>query len=244
MHLRPIFWMLPSAFSSIVVSPPAMLPFVGCESDRSDVLWRLIDLLVAVEHAHEVGAHVDRRGSAPRRSARRRSARSSRRTPACIRPRRACRTRRRPSGSRRSRTSCPIRRTSSTPTAPASAHSSRTFSLAHCTYSFATFDARMIVSWSPCSSMPKPVTGLPVAAMPSTTRLVHWSSMPMTTTAATFGFAPVPISVRKWCARSRRTPARPPRRRRARPAGASRQGRDRGRRARRARSRPWWCGRA
>ena len=43
----------------------------------------------------------------------------------------------------------------------------------------------------------KPVTGLPVLAMPSTTRFVHWSSMPMTTTAATFGFEPVPISVRK-----------------------------------------------
>jgi hypothetical protein len=36
----PIFWMLPSAFSSIVVRPPAMLPLVGCESDRSSVLWR------------------------------------------------------------------------------------------------------------------------------------------------------------------------------------------------------------
>src|SRR5260221_2504213 len=41
-HLRPIFWMLPSAFSSIVVRPPAMLPLVGCESDRSLVLWRLM----------------------------------------------------------------------------------------------------------------------------------------------------------------------------------------------------------
>ena len=35
--------------------------------------------------------------------------------------------------------------------------------------------------------MPNPATGLPVVAMPSTTRLVHSSSMPMTTTAATFG---------------------------------------------------------
>ncbi len=42
MHLRPIFWMLPSAFSSMVVRPPAMLPLVGCESDRSLVLWRLM----------------------------------------------------------------------------------------------------------------------------------------------------------------------------------------------------------
>jgi hypothetical protein len=39
-HLRPIFWMLPSAFSSIVVRPPAMFPLVGCESERSEVLWR------------------------------------------------------------------------------------------------------------------------------------------------------------------------------------------------------------
>ena len=45
----------------------------------------------------------------------------------------------------------------------------------------------MIVSWSPCSSMPKPATGLPVAAIPSTTFFVHCSSMPMTTTAATLG---------------------------------------------------------
>ena len=39
-HFLPIFWMLPSAFSSIVVRPPAMLPLVGCESDKSLVLWR------------------------------------------------------------------------------------------------------------------------------------------------------------------------------------------------------------
>ena len=42
MHFLPIFWMLPSAFSSMVVRPPAILPLVGCESDRSLVLWRLI----------------------------------------------------------------------------------------------------------------------------------------------------------------------------------------------------------
>ena len=41
-HFLPIFWMLPSAFSSIVVKPPAMLPLVGCESERSEVLWRLM----------------------------------------------------------------------------------------------------------------------------------------------------------------------------------------------------------
>src|SRR5258706_4782318 len=42
-HLRPIFWILPSAFSSMVVRPPAMLPLVGCESTRSLVLWRVVD---------------------------------------------------------------------------------------------------------------------------------------------------------------------------------------------------------
>jgi hypothetical protein len=41
-HFLPIFWMLPSAFSSMVVRPPAMLPLVGWLSDRSVVLWRLI----------------------------------------------------------------------------------------------------------------------------------------------------------------------------------------------------------
>ena len=48
----------------------------------------------------------------------------------------------------------------------------------------------------------KPVTGLPVFLMPSTMRLVQSSSMPITTTAATFGFDPVPISVRKNRSRS------------------------------------------
>src|SRR4029077_3884971 len=38
LHSRPIFSRLPSAFSSIVVRPPAMLPLVGCESERSSVL--------------------------------------------------------------------------------------------------------------------------------------------------------------------------------------------------------------
>ena len=38
-----------------------------------------------------------------------------------------------------------------------------------------------------------PTTGLPVFAMPSTTRPVQLGSMPITTAAATLGFAPVPI---------------------------------------------------
>ena len=41
-HFLPIFWMLPSAFSSMVVSPPSILPFVGWLSDRSDVLFASI----------------------------------------------------------------------------------------------------------------------------------------------------------------------------------------------------------
>ena len=36
--VRPIFCRLPNAFSSMVVRPPAMLPLVGCDSDRSLVL--------------------------------------------------------------------------------------------------------------------------------------------------------------------------------------------------------------
>src|ERR1017187_3316385 len=33
----PSFSMLPNAFSSMVVSPPRMLPFVGCDSERSSI---------------------------------------------------------------------------------------------------------------------------------------------------------------------------------------------------------------
>ena len=59
-----------------------------------------------------------------------------------------------------------------------------------------------MVSWSPCCSMPKKATGLPVAAMASATFFAHWSSMQITITAATLGLAPVPISVRKCSSRS------------------------------------------
>src|SRR5258707_7152855 len=52
-HLRPIFWMLPSAFSSMVVRPPAMLPLVGWESERSLVLWRFMDPLLRAEKKWE-----------------------------------------------------------------------------------------------------------------------------------------------------------------------------------------------
>ena len=66
-----------------------------------------------------------------------------------------------------------------------------------------------MVAMSPWPSMPKPTTGLPVLAMPSTTRPVQPSSMPMTTTAATFGLEPVPISVRKCRSRSAPNCSRP-----------------------------------
>ena len=54
-----------------------------------------------------------------------------------------------------------------------------------------------MVVMSPFPSIANPATGLPVFAMPSTTRPVQPGSMPMTTHAATFGLAPVPIRVRK-----------------------------------------------
>src|ERR1700744_987876 len=73
------------------------------------------------------------------------------------------------------------------------AHSSRCSSEAQCRYSLATYDARAIVAISPWPSLPKPVTGFPVLAMPSTTRFVQPSSIPITTTAATFGLEPMPI---------------------------------------------------
>src|SRR6202020_1870711 len=78
-----------------------------------------------------------------------------------------------------------------------SGHSTRTFSDAKCTNSLAWRDAAATVAMSPFPSMEKPATGLPVLAMPSTTFWVHSGSMPMTTQAATLGFAPVPIMVRK-----------------------------------------------
>ncbi len=81
-------------------------------------------------------------------------------------------------------------------------HSTRCRAVAYCTNSLAALEARMMVSWSPWPSMPKPTTGLPVLAMPSTTFLVQPSSMPITTTAATLGLLPAPIRVRKCRSRS------------------------------------------
>jgi hypothetical protein len=69
--------------------------------------------------------------------------------------------------------------------------------------------ARSWVRRSPWPSIQNPSTGLPDAAMPSTTRAVQFGSMPTTTAAATFGFAPVPISVRKVSSRSSPNCSRP-----------------------------------
>ena len=90
-----------------------------------------------------------------------------------------------------------------------SGHSTRTFSEAKCTNSLALRDAAATVAMSPFPSMEKPATGLPVLAMPSTTFWVHSGSMPMTTQAATLGFAPVPIMVRKCSSRSSPNCSRP-----------------------------------
>ena len=50
----PIFSRLPSAFSSIVVRPPSMLPLVGWTSDRSSTLCGLDDVvLVGLPHAYQ-----------------------------------------------------------------------------------------------------------------------------------------------------------------------------------------------
>src|SRR3989338_5490707 len=62
-----------------------------------------------------------------------------------------------------------------------SEHSSRCFSDAHCTNSRALREAEAIVLMSPLRSIEKPATGLPVLDTPSTTRLVHSGSMPITT---------------------------------------------------------------
>ena len=71
-HFLPIFWMLPSAFSSMVVSPPAMLPLVGWESDQIAGLVPLDHFLVAVEHGHEFFCDLGRAAALRPPGARRR----------------------------------------------------------------------------------------------------------------------------------------------------------------------------
>ena len=59
------------------------------------------------------------------------------------------------------------------------------------------FGAFIIVSMSPLLSIWKPSTGFPVSAIASTIFFVHLGSIPITITAATLGFLPVPIIVLK-----------------------------------------------
>src|SRR3712207_4094842 len=66
-------------------------------------------------------------------------------------------------------------------------HSAGGSSEAYWTNAMALREAAAIVAISPFCSMAKPATGFPVSAMPSTTRPVHDGSIPITTTAATFG---------------------------------------------------------
>src|ERR1700755_937425 len=72
------------------------------------------------------------------------------------------------------------------------AHSSRSSSEARCRNSLALCEALAMMAMSPWPSMPKPTTGLPVLAMPSTTRPVQPASMPLATTGAQVGLAPLP----------------------------------------------------
>ena len=83
-----------------------------------------------------------------------------------------------------------------------SAQGSRCSSVAWCTNSLARHDAARMVSRSPCCSIENSATGLPVSRMPSAITRVHSGSMPITTQAATLGFEPVPITVRKCRSRS------------------------------------------
>ena len=80
--------------------------------------------------------------------------------------------------------------------------SSLCFSDAQIENSWAFFETLAIVSISPTPSILKPSTGFPVVAIASTILFVHLGSIPITITAATFGFFPVPIIVLKWSSKS------------------------------------------
>ena len=88
-------------------------------------------------------------------------------------------------------------------------HSSLCFSDAHIENSCAFFETFAIVSISPTPSILKPSTGFPVFAIASTILFVHFGSIPITITAATFGFFPVPIIVLKCNSKSAPNWSRP-----------------------------------
>ena len=73
---------------------------------------------------------------------------------------------------------------------------SRPISDASCKKIWATRAASAMTWRSPLPSIEKEATGLPDLAIPLATRSVHFGSIPMTTTAATFPLSPVPIRVR------------------------------------------------
>jgi hypothetical protein len=81
---------------------------------------------------------------------------------------------------------------------------SRVISLASCIICAARREAISSTRRSPCRSIANPATGLPAAPIPLAISSVQFGSIPITTAAATFGFAPVPISV--WKKRSRSAP--------------------------------------
>ena len=199
--LEPIFWKFPKAFSSIVVSPPAIFPAVGWLSDKSFVasfnIKSLYELQVFINlswasfvlplFAHTVSAPVNSEVS----------------------PKHKCT----PSGSSLS-IKFPTVGLDARPDVVSDSphftdihkslmgHSSLCFSDAHIENSCAFFETFAIVSISPTPSILKPSTGFPVLAIASTILFVHLGSIPTTITAATFGFFPVPIIVLKWSSKS------------------------------------------
>src|SRR3972149_3154160 len=197
----PIFSRFPNAFSSIVVSPPAMLPLVGWLSERSFVLNCSMTSLYALQAARNF---LPTSGVSPRDAQTCSAPVISDVSPKqLVTPKGSSLSIRLPTVGFDARPEV----VSDSPhlteiQRSRMSHSSRRRSDADWMNSFAFRDAFSIVRRSPLPSIAKPPPGLPVFAMPSTPRPAQPGSMPMTTTAATLGLAPVPISVRKGGSRS------------------------------------------
>ena len=212
-HSRPIFSMLPSAFSSIVVRPPAMLPLVGC--DVGEVVG-----LVRLDHVVLVGLSNMLYHLSPTSGVAARALRRCARAPVIsdVSPKTAVDARADQlvehvadgRAGRRARWSCRTRRTWWRPTVPSMSHSSRCSSDAHCTNSLAV--ARGLGDGRRCRRGPRSRSRPPACRSwrcPRRRAAVQPSSMPITTTAATLGLEPVPISVRKCRSRSSPNCSRP-----------------------------------
>ena len=199
--LDPIFWKFPKAFSSIVVNPPAIFPAVGWLSDRSLVasfkmksLYEL-QVFINLSWASLVLPLLAQTFSAPVNSD--------------VSPKQ----RWTPKGSSLS-IKFPTVGFDANPDVVSDSphfteihksligHSSLCFSEAHIENSWAFLETFAIVSISPTPSILNPSTGFPVFAIASTILLVHLGSIPITMTAATLGFLPVPIIVLKCNSRS------------------------------------------